>query len=118
MYASGLFSSICPSPSRRNAAWLCEFFGRTRATNDLLPHLITWLNDRDWQLRAAFFEHIVGAAVFLGPMPANQVCALVGQIGRSMPSKEAHKFIMLRIGGIVLLDVNKKLFQRVLSHHT
>ena len=54
-------------------AWLCEFFGRTRATNDLLPHLITWLNDRDWQLRAAFFEHIVGAAVFLGPMPANQV---------------------------------------------
>jgi hypothetical protein len=62
------------------AAWLCEFFGRTRATNDLLPHLITWLNDRDWQLRAAFFEHIVGAAVFLGPMPANQVCALVRSV--------------------------------------
>jgi hypothetical protein len=49
---------------------LCVFFGRTRATNDLLPHLITVLNDRDWHLRAAFFERMTGVAAFLGPLPA------------------------------------------------
>eukprot|EP00456_Euglypha_rotunda_P025380 TRINITY_DN20547_c0_g1_i1.p1 TRINITY_DN20547_c0_g1~~TRINITY_DN20547_c0_g1_i1.p1 ORF type:complete len:115 (-),score=23.33 TRINITY_DN20547_c0_g1_i1:10-354(-) len=38
---------------------LCLFMGRERVNNELLPHLITVLNDRDWQLRAAFFEHIV-----------------------------------------------------------
>jgi len=28
--------------------------------------LITYLNDRDWMLRAAFFESIVGVATFVG----------------------------------------------------
>jgi hypothetical protein len=65
--------TIGPTPEALPAILALE----ARIANDLLPHLITWLNDRDWQLRAAFFEHIVGAAVFLGPMPANQVCALV-----------------------------------------
>jgi len=45
---------------------LCLFMGRERVNNELLPHLITVLNDRDWQLRAAFFEHIVGVSVFVG----------------------------------------------------
>ncbi len=45
---------------------ICVFIGRARANNDLLPHLITVLNSRDWQLRAAFFEHIVGVGVFVG----------------------------------------------------
>lgn len=31
---------------------LCIFMGRKRVNNELLPHLITVLNDRDWQLRA------------------------------------------------------------------
>jgi phosphoinositide-3-kinase regulatory subunit 4 len=30
---------------------LCLFFGRQRANDALLSHLITYLNDRDWQLR-------------------------------------------------------------------
>lgn len=31
----------------------------SRASNDfLLPTMITFLNDRGWQLRAAFFQHI------------------------------------------------------------
>lgn len=45
---------------------LCVFMGRTKVNDDLLPHLISVLNDRDWELRAAFFEHIVGVSVFVG----------------------------------------------------
>jgi len=45
---------------------LCSLMGRSRVNNDLLPHLITVLNDRDWHLRSAFFEYVVGVAVFVG----------------------------------------------------
>lgn len=50
---------------------LCIFMGRARVNNDLLPHLITVLNDRDWQLRSAFFEYIVGISVFVGKIAFN-----------------------------------------------
>ena len=47
-------------------ARLCVFIGRKRVNNELLPHLITVLNDRDWQLRVCFFDHIVGVSAFVG----------------------------------------------------
>ncbi|KAI8799791.1 hypothetical protein BJ742DRAFT_686782 [Cladochytrium replicatum] len=47
-------------------ARLCVFFGRQRANDVLLSHMLTYLNDVDWQLRAAFFESIVGVGMFLG----------------------------------------------------
>ncbi|KAI5806711.1 hypothetical protein DFH27DRAFT_498379 [Peziza echinospora] len=45
---------------------LCVFFGRQKANDVILSHLNTYLNDRDWMLRCAFFETIVGVATFLG----------------------------------------------------
>ena len=45
---------------------LCLFFGKTKANDVLLGHLITYLNETDWELRAAFFEHIAGVAAFIG----------------------------------------------------
>jgi phosphoinositide-3-kinase, regulatory subunit 4 len=45
---------------------LCLFFGRQRSNDFLLSHLITYLNDRDWMLRCAFFDSIVGVATFVG----------------------------------------------------
>lgn len=40
---------------------LCVFFGRQKANDVLLSHMITFLNDKsDWRLRAAFFHSIVG----------------------------------------------------------
>ncbi|KAJ3412367.1 Serine/threonine-protein kinase [Chytridiales sp. JEL 0842] len=45
---------------------LCIFFGRQRANDILLGHMITYLNDNDWQLRSAFFESIVGVGTFVG----------------------------------------------------
>ncbi|CAN0200770.1 unnamed protein product, partial [Ectocarpus fasciculatus] len=48
---------------------LCVFFGFENTLDSILPQLITFLNDRDWSLRAAFCEHI----------PA--VCAMAGEVG-------------------------------------
>ncbi|EQC25017.1 VPS15 protein kinase [Saprolegnia diclina VS20] len=45
---------------------LCIFFGRERTLDVVLPQLITFLNDRDWQLRATFFEFITGVCSFVG----------------------------------------------------
>lgn len=46
---------------------LCVFFGRQKANDILLSHMITFLNDKnDWQLRGAFFDSIVGIAAYVG----------------------------------------------------
>lgn len=44
---------------------LCMFF-QEHANDVLLTHLITYLNDRDWMLKSAFFDTIVGIATFIG----------------------------------------------------
>ncbi|KAF2205475.1 phosphoinositide 3-kinase regulatory subunit 4 [Delitschia confertaspora ATCC 74209] len=45
---------------------LCVFFGSPRANDVVLSHLNTYLNDRDWMLKCAFFDAIVGVAIFVG----------------------------------------------------
>ncbi|TWW79823.1 phosphoinositide 3-kinase regulatory subunit 4 [Takifugu flavidus] len=46
---------------------LCIFFGRQKANDVLLSHMITFLNDKnDWHLRGAFFDSIVGVAAYVG----------------------------------------------------
>jgi len=52
----------------KDIARLCVFFGHDYTFQSLLPQLITFLNDKDWELRSAFCEHI----------PA--VCALGGEV--------------------------------------
>ncbi|CAG8479194.1 448_t:CDS:10 [Funneliformis mosseae] len=49
-----------------NITSLCVFFGRQKANDELLSHMITYLNDRDWMLRSAFFESIIGVGTFVG----------------------------------------------------
>lgn len=44
---------------------LCLFFDH-HSNDVLLSHLNTYLNDRDWTLKCAFFDTIVGIAVFIG----------------------------------------------------
>ena len=49
------------------AARLAVFFGRQRANDVLLSHMITFLNDKeDSQLRYCFFDNIAGVAAFVG----------------------------------------------------
>ncbi|KAI8182520.1 putative serine/threonine-protein kinase VPS15 [Colletotrichum sp. SAR 10_75] len=45
---------------------LCLFFGPAEANDILLTHLNTYLNDRDWMLKCAFFETIVSIASLVG----------------------------------------------------
>ena len=45
---------------------LCIFFGTSRANDVILSHLNTYLNDKDWIMKCAFFQTIVGVATFLG----------------------------------------------------
>lgn len=45
---------------------LCLFFGTAESNDIILTHLNTYLNDRDWMLKCAFFETIVGIAAFMG----------------------------------------------------
>ncbi|KAL3131972.1 hypothetical protein ABBQ38_007667 [Trebouxia sp. C0009 RCD-2024] len=45
---------------------LAAFLGRRESNDFLLPAMITFLNDRDWQLRAAFFHHICEMGSYAG----------------------------------------------------
>ncbi|CAI5703776.1 unnamed protein product [Peronospora effusa] len=51
---------------------LCVFFGQERTLDVVLPQLITFLNDPDWELRGAFFDYIVGVCSFVGPEAVEQ----------------------------------------------
>ncbi|KAM0754729.1 Other/VPS15 protein kinase [Meredithblackwellia eburnea MCA 4105] len=61
-----------PSPVVKRALLLdvgrlCLFFGRPKANDAVLAHLVTYLNTRDWMLRAAWNEHVVEVARCVGP---------------------------------------------------
>lgn len=45
---------------------LCVFFGERLASDVILVHLNTYLNDPDWLLKCAFFKTIVGVAAYIG----------------------------------------------------
>jgi hypothetical protein len=45
---------------------LAKFFGKQRSNDLLLSHLITYFNDSDWMLRAAFLDSVLGVARYVG----------------------------------------------------
>ncbi|KAJ5690829.1 hypothetical protein N7462_005221 [Penicillium macrosclerotiorum] len=51
---------------------LCVFFGHVKANEVILSHLNTYLNDRDWILKCAFFETVVGVAAYVGSTSLEQ----------------------------------------------
>lgn len=51
---------------------LCVLFGRSKANDVLLSHLNTYLNDKNWVLKSAFFDTIVGVATYVGPTSLNE----------------------------------------------
>jgi len=50
-----------------NIGPLCSFFGAGLTNDILLSHMITFLNDRSWMLRQAFFDAIIDVAKVAGP---------------------------------------------------
>ncbi|KIY49828.1 hypothetical protein FISHEDRAFT_40447 [Fistulina hepatica ATCC 64428] len=59
-------SSVVKRAILHNISSLCIFLGRQKTNDVLLSHMITYLNDRDWMLRLAFFESIVDVAACAG----------------------------------------------------
>jgi phosphoinositide-3-kinase regulatory subunit 4 len=59
-------SSVVKRAVLHNISPLCIFLGRQKTNDVLLSHMITYLNDRDWLLRYAFFESIVDVAACAG----------------------------------------------------
>lgn len=59
-------SSVVKRAVLHNVSSLCIFLGRQKTNDVLLGHMITYLNDRDWLLRYAFFESIVDVAACVG----------------------------------------------------
>ena len=51
---------------------LCLFFGRQRANEALISHLVTYFNDPDWVLRSEFCDAVVGISTFIGPHSFNE----------------------------------------------
>lgn len=45
---------------------LCVFFGQEMVISVLLPHLLTFFSDHDWELRLAFWMHISTVCAFVG----------------------------------------------------
>ncbi|KAG9029158.1 Serine/threonine-protein kinase [Tulasnella sp. JGI-2019a] len=58
-------SSIVKRATLHDMDSLCSFLGRQTTNDLLLSHMITYLNDRDWALRWAFFDGIVVVATNL-----------------------------------------------------
>ena len=49
-----------------SVASLSVFFGSQRASDVVLTHLNTYLNERDWILKCSFFDALVGIASYIG----------------------------------------------------
>ncbi|KAF9516566.1 hypothetical protein BS47DRAFT_1371689 [Hydnum rufescens UP504] len=59
-------SSVVKRAILHDTPALCVFFGRQKTNDVVLSHMITYLNDRDWLLRYAFFDSIVAVAACVG----------------------------------------------------
>lgn len=68
--ATILLTDSSPAVKRtllENVGPLCTFFGAGPTNDILLSHMITFLNDRSWLLRQAFFDAIIYVARVAGP---------------------------------------------------
>jgi len=47
---------------------VCVFFGPDETVSQLLPHLLTFFSDQDWELRHAFWSNIASVCACVGPI--------------------------------------------------
>lgn len=68
-HTKALLTDTDPSVRRAllpSVSTLCIFFGKAKASYVILGYLNTYINDKDWMLKCAFFEAIVGVATYMG----------------------------------------------------
>ncbi|KAJ5714586.1 uncharacterized protein N7483_011767 [Penicillium malachiteum] len=87
---------------------LCVFFGNLKANEVILSHLNTYLNDRDWILKCAFFETVVGVAAYVGSTSVEQYI-----LPLMIPSMtEPEEFVVERVIRCLAAMADFGLFQR------
>lgn len=87
---------------------LCVFFGNLKANDVILSHLNTYLNDRDWILKCAFFEAVVGVAAYVGSTSLEQyILPLMIQ-----SITEPEEFVVERVFRSLAAMADLGLFQR------
>ncbi|TFK53148.1 ARM repeat-containing protein [Heliocybe sulcata] len=59
-------SSVVKRAVLHNISSICIFLRRQKTNDVLLSHMLTYLNDREWLLRHAFFDSIVDVAACVG----------------------------------------------------
>ncbi|KAJ5097910.1 hypothetical protein N7532_004911 [Penicillium argentinense] len=75
VHTKALLTDADPSVRRAflgSVSSLCVFFGNLKSNEVILSHLNTYLNDRDWILKCAFFEAVVGVAAYVGTISLEQ----------------------------------------------
>ncbi|KAL4907158.1 hypothetical protein BDW74DRAFT_148682 [Aspergillus multicolor] len=87
---------------------LCVFFGTMKTNEVILSHLNTYLNDRDWILKCAFFEAVVGVAIYVGSTSLEQY--ILPLMVQSMTDPE--EFVVERVLRSLAAMADFGLFQR------
>jgi hypothetical protein len=85
----------------------CKFLGHGRAVHEMLQYLTTILNERDWQLRVTFFEHMLGVALYVGPGPFQDFLAPL-LVEQSL--YDSHEFVVQRALSAMTLLCSHGLF--------
>ncbi|KAL4872879.1 hypothetical protein BDV12DRAFT_127448 [Aspergillus spectabilis] len=87
---------------------LCVFFGNLKTDEVILSHLNTYLNDRNWILKCAFFEAVVGVAAYVGSTSLEQY--ILPLMVQSMTDPE--EFVVERVIRSLAAMADLGLFQR------
>ena len=69
-------SSLAKRALLRHMTRLCIFFGKDLTESFFLPLFLTIINERDWELRHAFYEHIPELCAYLGPAATEMIMPL------------------------------------------
>ncbi|TRZ03104.1 hypothetical protein DNTS_029893 [Danionella cerebrum] len=85
---------------------LCVFFGRQKANDVLLSHMITFLNDKnDWHLRGAFFDSIVWQPMSGGRAPPSSSLFCSKDLATLRTPFLCHPNLWIRYGAVGFITV-------------
>ncbi|KAI5964510.1 VPS15 [Candida theae] len=93
---------------------LCQFFGRDKTNDIILPHLISYLNDSDPTLRLAFLSAVLQIGPYIGALSFEQY--ILPLLLQSI--NECEQFVVLKVLRIFNVFVSQKLINSKLEFNT
>ena len=106
-------SSIVKRAVLHDISSLCIFLGRQKTNDVLLSHMITYLNDRDWLLRYAFFESIVDVAACAGGRSLEEY--ILPLMVQALSGTACFTWLSLYLPITLFVDVEESVVAKVLS---